>query len=104
MSETSDLDYDYIECNAVETNPSLVNMMTAECLWGDMNKLSYEFRLICMMFEHWSEVFLELDGCPDILNELRSEFQNTDNESKSCDKILNKIRKLSGGKKKIFVI
>ena len=40
MSETSDLNFDYIECNAVEINPSLVNMMTAECLWGDMNKLS----------------------------------------------------------------
>ena len=100
MSETSDLIYN--DCNAVEIIPSLVNMMNAECLWGDMNKLSYESRLMCMMFDHWSEVFLELDGCPDILNELRSEFKCTDNESKSCDKILNKIRRLSGGKKKLF--
>ena len=101
MSKTSDSDND-IECNAVEIHPSLVNIMTAECLWGDMNKLSYEFRLIYIMFVHWSEVFLELDGCPDILNELKSEFQNTETESKNCDKILNEIRKLPGGKKTIF--
>ena len=75
MSETSDSDND-IECNAVEIHPSLMNNMTAENLWGDldsMNKLSYEDRLKCIMFVHWSEVFLELDGCPDILNELKSD-------------------------------
>ena len=82
-----------------------MNNLTAENLWGDldtMNKLSYEVRLKFIMFMHWSEVFLDLGGSPETQVKLKLEFENTKTENKNCDKILNEIRKLPGGKKKIF--
>lgn len=100
MSETSDSDDDTL--NPIEINPTLVNHIQAAKLWGDFDTRSIEVKEKFMMFEHWSEVFSDLGGSPKTQAKLRLEFENTETELKNCDKILNEIRKLPGGKKKVF--
>ena len=100
MSETSDSDDDQI--HPVEIDPTLVNHIQAAKLWGDFDTRSIEVKEKFMMFWHWSEVFKDLNGSPETLTKLNLEFENTETESKNCDKILNEIRKLPGGKKTIF--
>ena len=104
MSETSDSDDDQTkQCvNPVEINPTLVNHIQAAKLWGDFDTRSIEVKGKFMMFWHWCEVYLDLNGSHQTLKKLNLEFENTETELKNCNKILNEIRKLPGGKTNIF--
>ena len=85
MSETSDSDDDTL--NPIEINPSIVNHIQAAKLWGDFDTRSIEVKEKFMMFEHWSEVFLDLNGSPETQVKLKLEFENTETELKNFSQL-----------------